>query len=760
MQSAISNEFLVKDGRSQKKSASVPSSPELSSSRRRGSQGTVLQLSEDNGTWKIAGESGIIKEPVKMSRVSMILELSKRPEFRHRISVALFFLCIIVLVMSTTLLDQRRRLLKALSIKIFLHEDQRVFTLLDSTGSPFIKVNYGVNLPFDIKPYSCYIQHLNDQQPTICRDWEYRAHLTIDHQPKESDINCYRVSWESYSHTAAPLKDCINLGDGSWFGMGETFSTPWPLNGWTHNATAFVTNHSKGKFSPLGQVIKRYWFSSKGISVSVPLHIPLFFSFNSTSTNGLPDRQLCLEARTNTYPYDYTKGFRPNLEYTICTGSNVNDLHTHVSRTWLAKTRNQTALVAGDQQQVSIIPQSIFLEKPIWNIDKKVMTILNHEKMENYSTKIVDFGIEPGFLLIDMKWEKFIGDLRIDSTQFPEPSKEFTILKRRGFKILLSVSPFIELSSPLFTEAFTENRVFTHQHLKTPLITRCDPESTRLCAVINLINSTTRGWFENRLTNLTDYSIHGLLFKGIQVSRMPHFYIPDSSRSINPDMYQIYYKSVARSSYNLFGMDSSAGTKGIPGFIRIAPLESSWRSLRTIIPTVLSIGLVGFPIINPGSVGGDIPILNTNETTDELYIRWFELATFLPVLQLSNAPRGDITILKLVKKFINIREHQLLPVMKNCMEDHLTKGWPIVRPIWWLDSQSPETYTINDQFSIGNDILVAPILDMGKTTRDIYLPSGWWKDEILGQTIRGGKWMRNYSVELYKIAYFTRMEQA
>ncbi|XP_015792723.1 myogenesis-regulating glycosidase [Tetranychus urticae] len=754
MQSSTSNEYLVKDGRSLKKSASVPSSPELSSSRRRSSHGTVLQLSEDNGTWKVAGETGVTKEAVKMSKVSMILELSKKPEFRYRISVALFFFCIAILVMSTSLLDQRRRLIKALSIKIYLHEEHRHFSLLDSTGTPYVKVHYGVNLPLDIKPFSCYIQHLNDQQPTICRDWEYRAHLTIDHQPKEQDINCYRVSWESYSHTGPTLKDCISLGDGSWFGMGETFGTPWPLNKWSQNMTAFVTNHSKGKLSPLGSVIKRYWISSKGVSISVPLHTPLFFSFNSSS-NSLPDQQLCLEARTNTYPYDYSKGSRPNLEYTICTGPNVNDLHTHVSRTWLARTRNNSSSESSEQ----VIPQSIFLEKPIWNIDRKVMTSLNHEKLENYSTKIVDFGIEPGFLLIDMKWERFIGDLKINSTQFPEPNKEFTILKRRGFKILLSVSPFLELSSPLFTDAFTENIVFTHEHLKTPLITRCEPESTQLCAVINLINATTHEWFLNRLTNLTDYSIHGLFFKGVQVSRMPHFYIPDSSRTINPDMYQIYYKSVASTSYDLFGMDTSAGTKGIPGFIRIAPRESTWRSLKTIIPTVLSIGLVGFPIVNPGSVGGDIPVLNTNETTDELYIRWFELATFLPVLQLSNVPRGDITILKLVKKFINIREYQLLPIMKNCMTENLTKGWPIVRPIWWLDSQSAETYTIDDQFAIGNEILVAPILEMGKTTRDIYLPSGWWKDEILGQTIRGGKWMRNYSVDLYKIAYFTRINE-
>ena len=65
---------------------------------------------------------------------------------------------------------------------------------------------------------------------------------------------------------------------------------------------------------------------------------------------------------------------------------------------------------------------------------------------------------------------------------------------------------------------------------------------------------------------------------------------------------------------------------------------------------------------------------------------------------------------------------------------------------------------ISDQFFVGNDILVAPIVEPGKTERDVYLPHGWWKDEILAQVIRGGKWMRKYQVPLDKIAFFIRTE--
>lgn len=34
--------------------------------------------------------------------------------------------------------------------------------------------------------------------------------------------------------------------------------------------------------------------------------------------------------------------------------------------------------------------------------------------------------------------------------------------------------------------------------------------------------------------------------------------------------------------------------------------EPTWQGLRTIIPAVLTLGILGYPIINAGSVGGEI----------------------------------------------------------------------------------------------------------------------------------------------------------
>jgi hypothetical protein len=58
---------------------------------------------------------------------------------------------------------------------------------------------------------------------------------------------------------------------------------------------------------------------------------------------------------------------------------------------------------------------------------------------------------------------------------------------------------------------------------------------------------------------------------------------------------------------------------------------------------------------------------------------------------------------------------------------------------------------------LGNDILVAPVMNEGATSRDIYLPSGSWKDMNDGAMYEGGQWLRNYPAPLDVLPYFQNL---
>ena len=83
-------------------------------------------------------------------------------------------------------------------------------------------------------------------------------------------------------------------------------------------------------------------------------------------------------------------------------------------------------------------------------------------------------------------------------------------------------------------------------------------------------------------------------------------------------------------------------------------------------------------------------------------------------------------------------------------------GSPIVRPLWWSDPTDKNFLTISDEYLIGDEILVAPIIVKGATKRDIYIPDGTWRDELKGENVIGKDWLKDYKVELGQVAYFTR----
>lgn len=95
--------------------------------------------------------------------------------------------------------------------------------------------------------------------------------------------------------------------------------------------------------------------------------------------------------------------------------------------------------------------------------------------------------------------------------------------------------------------------------------------------------------------------------------------------------------------------------------------------------------------------------------------------------------------------------------MKKYSREALDLGTPLIRPLWMLDPSDSACHLVVDEFSVGEDIIVAPILRPSTHEREVYLPAGVWKDGIDGSLRKGSRWIHNYKVSLDKIAYFLKM---
>jgi alpha-glucosidase len=150
--------------------------------------------------------------------------------------------------------------------------------------------------------------------------------------------------------------------------------------------------------------------------------------------------------------------------------------------------------------------------------------------------------------------------------------------------------------------------------------------------------------------------------------------------------------------------------------------ETSWPSLRQQVDTIVGLGLSGVPFCGP-DIGGF-----AGSPSGELYVRWLEMAVFLPFCRThcitSAAPREPWAFPEphrtAIGRLIRLR-YRLLPYLYTLSEEASRLGRPLVRSAGW-----PSTVVAADTFLLGDALLVAPVTEDGARERRVELPPGGW----------------------------------
>lgn len=183
---------------------------------------------------------------------------------------------------------------------------------------------------------------------------------------------------------------------------------------------------------------------------------------------------------------------------------------------------------------------------------------------------------------------------------------------------------------------------------------------------------------------------------------------------------------------------------------------SLWHHLRYSIPQILSLSMSGFMFngVDIGGFGGD--------SNKELLIRWLEANLFVPFLRnhstlhtKAQEPYAyDEETLNIFKKYLKIR-YEFIPYLYNLAQEMSFKGEPIVSPLFYHFEDDENTLEINDEYMVGDSLLVAPILDKDARRRMIYLPKGTWIDLFTGKKYIGGKYII-FAENLAESGYFIK----
>ena len=169
---------------------------------------------------------------------------------------------------------------------------------------------------------------LSLQDPVKCLEWPGQAIMKITEikGEEEGGVICHRVITQSLSKEISPC-DCWPVGGAGaphWYGGGESLVSSWPLGRDSLNMTPFVTGDEQRRM--WGNVIRKFFINSKGISINVDTESPLSVSLG---------RELCFQASYSEFPYYYHRDNLPSLNYTLCTGANIQQVYqSHLAPFW------------------------------------------------------------------------------------------------------------------------------------------------------------------------------------------------------------------------------------------------------------------------------------------------------------------------------------------------------------------------------------------------------------------------------------------
>lgn len=364
----------------------------------------------------------------------------------------------------------------------------------------------------------------------------------------------------------------------------------------------------------------------------------------------------------------------------------------------------------------------------------------SQEGVLKYARGLIEHGYEPGVLMIDEGWHTRYGLWEFDRVKFPDPKAMVDELHAMGFTVMLWVVPLVTADGKDFIIATEPGRKFlSGGGGDKDYFLRTDDGKVAIVkwwngysAILNMCNPDDREFLDSKLKKLMeDYGVDGFKFDGGNISMYrPQNVINGAQTKYSADELNIAWNEFgARYEYHEYKDTFKGGGK--PVVQRLQDRNHTWNDhgLTSILPAALLQGLIGHPFICPDMVGGGEWSFNYKpgfECDMELFVRMAQCSALFPMIQYSWAPwrmldekHSSLCLeaAKLHKKYADY--------IMTLVEQSAVSGEPILRHMEYEYPHSGYA-TVCDQFLLGSDILVAPVVEKGQTVRPVILPEGKW----------------------------------
>lgn len=341
--------------------------------------------------------------------------------------------------------------------------------------------------------------------------------------------------------------------------------------------------------------------------------------------------------------------------------------------------------------------------------------------------------------------------------RFPNPKQLTSALAKNGFKSVAIVDPGVKNDRKfgVLQRGLKKDVFIKSPNGKRDYIGKVWPGPARFP---DFLNARVRRWWGREQCALYKLGINGIWN---DMNEPANFALP--TKTLPPDcahqtdfgpakhveVHNVYGMQMARASREgALRFDpkarpfviTRAGYAGVQRYALVwtGDNTSTWEHLADTIPMLLNLSLSGAPFCGVDA-GGFL-----GNCAGELLARWTQVCALTPFFRnhsnegtRAQEPWAFGPEIEAVCRAAIQWRYQMLPYIYSLFEKATRDGTPVMRPLIWHYQNDPQSAATQDQFLLGESLLVAPVIQPGARARSVYLPPGTWHDFWSAGSFRG-----------------------
>ncbi len=446
----------------------------------------------------------------------------------------------------------------------------------------------------------------------------------------------------------------------------------------------------------------------------------------------------------------YAKRTFAPIQFGTARGGSLRSAYEHCSRTFFPPKGT---------------PRLEWFAQPILNTWVELNYNQNEKDILAYAKAFRDNGMGPGGVFqIDCFWHtdsfglwKFHGD------RFDDPKGMVKKLNEMGYHVILWYSPFVTMDQMPYRMLRNNNGILKDSRLRSYAtgyqglpITWWDGYS----AVYDPTSPFGRQWNMDTMKRIMDdYGVEGFFFDGGGCHEFPPGdYIAYDNAAQPVDLSRAFQMMATEVP---FGECREAWKMGGEALMQtLRDKHPKWSEIRRCITDMIASGQLGYPftvadLIGGGTCGWDGKAKRGINWQNELFIRHMQVECLSPMMMFSGSPWRVLAPKdqEIVRRTLKLRERFVDRITAIATESGRT-GLPMLRS---MDFQYPgHGYElVLDQFMMGDDLLVAPVVEEGVKTRKVVIPEGTWRAD--DNTIVVGPCTLEVATPLERLPFFERL---